>query len=84
MSQPAIAARRPASLLSFAIRCLAISLTEPQSLTTKPVNPHSPFKTSLKRGLWAVAGIPFISLKAFIKVPTPASTAARNGGKYTC
>ena len=33
--------------------------------------------------LFPVDGIPLMSLKAFIKVAAPASTAALNGGKYT-
>ena len=81
ISDPALAASSAACTPSLAYPCGIISPIEPQSETTNPSNPQSPFKISLCKNLLPVAGTSFNVLNAFIKVLTPASSAALNGGK---
>ncbi len=83
MSLPAPTARRAASRRSAATPWAISSPMDPQSETTKPSKPHSPFRMSRCSWTLAVAGTPPISLKAFMKVATPASSAALNGGRTT-
>ena len=58
-----------------------ISNPLPQSETTNPLNFQLSFKTSRCKNLLPVAGIPFTTLKEFITVFTPLSTAALKVGK---
>ncbi len=81
MSLPAIIAFCAASLAFFANPQGIISAIEPQSLTTKPLYPHLPFKISRCKYEFPVAGTPFKVLKEFMKVATLASAAALNGGR---
>jgi hypothetical protein len=83
MSLPARIAWRAACSRFSAKPCGTISPIEPQSDTTKPWKPHSPFRMSRCRCAFPVAGIPAISLNEFMNVATPASAAALKGGSTT-
>jgi len=72
---------RAAVASSLAIPCSISSRTAVQSLSTKPWKPHSPFSTVESVNGLAVEGTPSFALKAAIRVPTPASTAAWKGGR---
>ena len=56
---------------------------ESQSLTTNPRKSHSPRRIRVMRKWFAEAGIPSTSLNEAMKVATPASAAARKGGRCT-
>jgi len=62
---------------------LRSSATAVQSLTTKPLKPHSRRSTVVMSQGLAVLGIPPISLNDAMTVPAPASIPARYGGRYT-
>ena len=81
MEHPAFAANSEACRRSTAWPCATISTMDPQSDTTKPGNFQASFKMRGTKSGWAVAGVPLTVVKAFMKVDTPASAAARKGGK---
>ena len=83
MSTPASRARRPASAREAATPCAWSSATEVQSLTTNPANPHSPRSTVSNSQRLTVLGTPAMSLNDVMMLPTPASTAALKGDRYT-
>ncbi len=83
MSLPAVIASRPACARSSAKPWGTISAIDPQSETTKPWKPHSPFRMSRCRWAFAVAGMPPISLNEFMNVAAPLSAAALKGGRTT-
>ena len=81
MSTPAMSPRRPASAREPATPWLINSATDVQSLTTKPVKPHSRRSTVSVSHAFPDAGTPAMSLNADMRLATPASTAALNGGR---
>ena len=83
MSLPAVMACCAACSRFSEKPCGIISPMDPQSETTKPWKPHSPFRMSRCRCALAVEGMPAISLNEFMNVATPASAAALNGGRTT-
>ena len=67
---------------SFSVSpCTCSWRMESQSLTTKPSKFHSSRNTWRNRKALAEAGTPLRSEKEGIRVATPASTAALNGGR---
>ena len=83
MSTPDVSARRPASDGEPATPWLISSATDVQSLTTNPENFHSRRSTVSVSQAFPDAGTPATSLNADMRLATPASTAALNGGRYT-
>ena len=73
------AAARPSSATPWATSCS----TDFQSLTTKPWNFQVSCRYLRNMSGCPEAGTPFRSLKADMKVITPASTQALNGGRQT-
>jgi len=81
MFKPALTPNSAACFSSLANPCGIISVTEFQSLTTKPSNCNCFLRISVSNFLSPEAGIPFVSLKEVITVWLPASKADLNGGK---
>ncbi|MNF83619.1 hypothetical protein D3C84_659440 [compost metagenome] len=81
MSSPAEADLRAASFSSAAKPCGIISVTEFQSLTTKPSYFHSSRNIFLSKKLFPEAGTPFRSLNEVINVAAPDFAAASKGFK---
>ena len=57
--------------------------TAAQSETSKPVKPSSPLRTSVSRYRLPLIFTPFQLEYDTMMAPTPACTAARNGGRWT-
>jgi len=83
MSRPAFTARAPASARSRAKCWVTIERTALASETTKPSKPNAPRSTSVSSQRLPDAGTPFRSMYAPMMLAAPASTAARNGGRWT-
>jgi hypothetical protein len=78
-----VIARTPASVRSAANPWVSRFRTAFASLTTNPWKPQVSRSTSVNNQWLPEAGIPFRSMYAVMMFPAPASTAARNGGRYT-
>ena len=81
MSTPAAIDFTATSGRSFAYPWSIISDIEFQSLTTKPLKPHSSRSTWRSRNSLPEEGTPLISLNEVMTVAAPASTAALKGGR---
>ena len=83
MSRPADTARAPASVRSRAKCWVSMDRTALASETTNPSKPNASRSTSVSSQRLPDAGTPFRSMYAPMMFAAPASTAARNGGRWT-